>query len=140
MKVIAGFVAAFLTCSQCPLSAAALQASQPSVEDAALTELPPQDKSSAPTERALRAIIAELQEGNPKYSRVEPVLQPFIQPASIQLLQRFGPLQKVKYMENQNGSDTFKVDFLNGSTKWTIRLSNSGHIAELTLQLYRGGN
>jgi hypothetical protein len=138
MKVFSALVAAaFLICSpgQLPVSAGGLQTRGDSVAA--------QDQSSPPTETALRMFIAELQQGKPEYSRVETVLQPFIQQqaaASTMLLQRFGPLQKIKFVETENGSDTFKVDFLNGSTKWTIRLSNSGKIAELTLQPYHAGN
>jgi hypothetical protein len=95
------------------------------------------------TETVLRSIISELQQGRPDYSRMEPMIQMFIQqqlPNSSKLLQKFGALQKVEFLETRDGTDMFRVDFLNGPTTWSIRLSNSGKIAELTLRPYRGGD
>jgi len=90
-------------------------------------------KTPAPgAEEALRRDIAELQRGEPDYSRMSPGLAAVTrqQLDGIKtLLAGLGPLKSVTFKEvGPGGRDVFTVIFEKGSTEWNIVLGENGRV------------
>jgi hypothetical protein len=92
------------------------------------------------TEARLQTVIEEMERGNPDLSRMEPALQQAMRqqmPMATTVFRQLGSMQKIVFVENQNGTDIYKVVFQNGTTLWAIRLADSGKIAGLSFHPYR---
>lgn len=86
------------------------------------------------TEPKLKAVIASLQNNTLDLNQLEPILRIAVEnqmPAVRQRLNALGPLQGMKFMGVQQGSDVYQVTFANGVTAWAIQMSPNGKLSAL---------
>jgi alpha-beta hydrolase superfamily lysophospholipase len=93
------------------------------------------------TERSLRGIIHDLQQGTPDWDGMEEELRHVVQSKLAQskaLIEPLGALDRVEFVGVQNGADVYRVIFRNGMSTWVIALSPQGRIATLFFRLAPG--
>ncbi|MCS6626419.1 hypothetical protein N0B44_26205 [Roseibacterium beibuensis] len=119
-------------------NARARAVSQPAPQTApepapAQAELSP-DMANEASEETLRTLIAEMQAGEPDYSRMTETIAAAVREQSTAMrpvIDGFGDLVTVDFMGSQNGIDVFNVTFANAATQWLIGINPEGKISAL---------
>ncbi len=96
-------------------------------------ELSPEMANDA-SEETLRALIAELQAGEPDYGRMTDPIATAVREQSAAMrpvIDGFGPLVSVSFLGSRDGIDAFDVIFANASTRWMIGINPEGKVSAL---------
>ena len=92
------------------------------------------ERANEASEETLRTLIAELQAGEPDYSRMTDPIATAVRQQSAAMrpvIDGFGALVTVDFMGSQNGLDIYTVMFANAATQWLIGLNPEGKISGL---------
>lgn len=92
------------------------------------------ERANAASEETLRTLIAELQAGEPDYSRMTDPIATAVREQSAAMrpvIDGFGALVAVDFMGSQNTIDVFNVTFANAATQWLIGINPEGKISAL---------
>jgi len=105
----------------------------------AVRTAPPQapvspERANEASEETLRGLIAELQAGEPDYSRMTDPIATAVREQSAAMrpvIDGFGALVTLDFVGSQNGIDVFNATFANAATQWLIGINPEGKISAL---------
>lgn len=92
------------------------------------------ERANEASEETLRTLIAEMQAGEPDYSRMTDTIAAAVREQSAAMrpvIDGFGALVTVDFMGSQNDIDVFNVTFANAATQWLIGINPEGKISAL---------
>jgi len=105
----------------------------PAPQAAPAAELSPEPASEA-SEETLRTVIADLQAGEPDYSRMtDDIAAAVREQAAVvtPVVQGFGDLVSVAFLGSRDGIDVFNVIFAEAETQWMLGLTPEGKVSAL---------
>ena len=116
-------------------AASAPAAPAPQTAPAAPTPPPlsPEPANEA-SEETLRTLIAQLQAGEPDYSRMTETIATAVRDqaaATRPVIDSLGPLVTLDFMGSRGNIDFFNVTFANAATEWRLGLNPEGKISAL---------
>jgi len=92
------------------------------------------ERANEASEETLRTLIAELQAGEPDYSRMTDAIATAVREQSAAMrpvIDGFGELVMLDFVGSQNGIDVFNATFANAATQWLIGINPEGKVSAL---------